>query len=469
MQDGRPVFPPAVLCYNTSFGINPNGDSMTQGKKIASVFIVVIVLATLPVFLSNCRKKPPEPNVVLIVIDTLRADHLSTYGYKKSTAPFIDSVAGQGIVFENAFSTSSWTAPATASIFTSLYPFQHGVLTGLAAGKSLKIEINSIPEEIETVTEVLKRNGYATFGISDNINICSAQGFTQGFDKFKRFPYPNNKKIDGLLEKWAEEIKSNKKYFLYLHFNDPHEPYHARDPWYEPKKSKLRDAIARYDSEIGHLDARIKTLYQTFGWDKNTLLIITSDHGEGFLEHKKIAHGNSLYSELIHVPLVIRFPGEDRAPRRISGNVSIMDILPTLRGYLELGDSTLDEGIDLTPVITGETPGPDQRYLFSHLVHRRWLGKGNIRKTIYHSTVFGNWKHIVTSRDGKIIKNELFDLEKDPLEKLNLFSGNREITNRLFARYRAFEKSCRKFQQAIKRLKLDNKQKKELKTLGYVQ
>lgn len=442
---------------------------MIPGKKIAALFIVAIALATLLVFQPSCRKKPPEPNVVLIVIDTLRADHLSTYGYKKNTAPFIDSVAGQGIVFKNAFSTSSWTAPATASIFTSLYPFQHGVLTGLAVGKSLKIEINSIPEEIETVTEVLNKNGYATYGISDNINICNAQGFTQGFDKFKRLPYPNNKKIDGLLEKWAEEIMSKKKYFLYLHFNDPHEPYHPRDPWYEAKEGKIQDVVARYDSEIGYLDARIKTLYRKFGWDKNTLLIITADHGEGFLEHKKKAHGNSLYSELIHVPLVIRFPGEDRAPRRISRNVSILDILPTLRGYLEFGGSPVDEGIDLMPVISGKSTDRGEGYLFSHLIHRRWLGKENIRKTIYHSTIFQNWKHIVTSRDGKIIKNELFDLEKDPLERSNIFSENRDIANRLFSRFRVFEEGCKKFKQVSKRMKLDKKRKEELKTLGYVQ
>jgi arylsulfatase A-like enzyme len=130
-------------------------------------WILITALAVFVVFLFTLQqgcKKSPEPHVVLIVLDTLRADHLPFYGYEKNTAPFLSELASQGIVFENVFAASSWTAPASASILTSLYPFQHGVTTGFLASKYFKVELNRIPGKIKTITEVLKENGYKTYG-----------------------------------------------------------------------------------------------------------------------------------------------------------------------------------------------------------------------------------------------------------------------------------------------------------------
>ena len=129
------------------------------------------------------------PNVVLIVIDTLRADRLPFHGYGSNTAPFLSRLAAQGVVFENAHSTSAWTAPAMASMFTSLYPFQHHVVSGLDATLKLQrsgatIELNCIPDELETLPEAMKRAGYATFGIASNFNLGDAMGFSSGFDTY---------------------------------------------------------------------------------------------------------------------------------------------------------------------------------------------------------------------------------------------------------------------------------------------
>ena len=139
-------------------------------------------------------KHPARPNIVLVVIDTLRADHLPFYGYPKETAPFLSELAAQGVVFEKAYAASSWTSPATASIFTSLYPFQHGVTMGLLLQKQLinkdqSIKVNRIPKELTTLPEAFRINGYRTFGVSDNFNISEGQGFGQGFDRLLGFSH----------------------------------------------------------------------------------------------------------------------------------------------------------------------------------------------------------------------------------------------------------------------------------------
>jgi len=431
------------------------------------ILITALAAAAVSLFtLQQGCKKSPETHVVLIVLDTLRADHLPFYGYEKNTAPFLSELASQSIVFGNVFSASSWTAPASASIFTSLYPFQHGVTTGFIASKYLKVELNRIPGEIKTITEVLKENGYKTYGVADNVNICEEEGFTQGFDRFKLFPYKNEKKINRQLEEWVKEIKAQKKYFLYIHYNDCHHPYHPRKPWYKPQKKKRRDLIARYDSEINYVDTKIKKMYELFGWDKNTLLIVTSDHGEEFWEHKGKRHGQTLYSEVIRVPLLIYFPEKDRGHKRIMINVSNMDILPTVRGYLDIESKEVEAGINLMPAIDGNENNMHERYIFSHLFRYSRYHDG--KKKFHKATIFKDWKYIFVDEFQKSFRRELYNMREDPREKSNVYKKNETLAKLLFSKFAAFEKNCEKFDQEIKRLKLDKKKMEELKTLGYV-
>ena len=424
--------------------------------------LVIAILIIQP----GCTKKH-QPNVVLIVLDTLRADHLPFYGYHKNTAPFLLGLSTGSIVFENVFSASSYTAPATASIFTSLYPFQHGVYTGFFASKQRKVELNRIPERIKTLTEILKENGYKTYGVADNINICQEEGFTQGFDKFKLFPYVQEHQMVRRLKAWAGEIKAQKKYFLYIHFNDCHGPYHERPPWYEKKESKSEDIISRYDSEISYVDNKIKKLFNLFGWDKNTLLIITADHGEEFWDHKKIGHGKSLYEEVIRVPLLIYFPGEDRLHKRIKYNVSNVDILPTARNYLGIKSKEIEAGLNLMPLIRGKYKDFENRYIFSHLLDRDNKGP----RVVYRAAVYKDWKYIFYEKFQKslIYRKELYNLKDDPGETLNIIMENKRAADQLFSRFIDFEKKCKKFIQEIKKVKLTDKQEQELKTLGYVE
>jgi len=432
-------------------------------KKIYSILIMVAVVLAIVTGFSGCKNnKTKHYNIVLIVIDTLRSDHLPFYGYIKNTAPFLMEMSKKSIVFKNAFSASSWTSPATASIFTSMYPFQHGVHMGLLAIKNAQkidpnIIINKIPEEITTITEVLKENGYNTFGVADNLNIDSRQGFTQGFDKFETFQYEEAPNVNKTIKKWKKEILEKGKYFLYIHYMDPHAPYHPREPWYIPFKEKRKHRISAYDSEINFVDQHIKELYDLFKWEKNTLIIITSDHGEGLWDHGYMAHGKTLYREEIQVPLLIYLPGGTK-PLNIKQNVSTIDILPTVRDIIGLSKSKFDEGISLVPLIEKYPEKLKERTLFSHL-------KKKINKTVeWRSTIYKNW-HFIKKVDAF---EKLFMLLFDKKEENNLIQNKKKIGIMLKKRFEKFVRFCKKFKVENKKIKLDKDQTKKLKTLGYV-
>ncbi len=285
-----------------------------------------------------------QPNVVLIVIDTLRADHLPFYGYKRNTAPFLTSIAEKSTLFNFAFSTSSWTAPATASIHTGEYPWMHGIRMGKHAfGRLIKArpetKVNKISEETVTLAEKLKEAKYKTFGISDNSNICLERGFTQGFDYFETFGNQGSDVVDEKINEWESEIKKSEPYFLYIQFMEPHQPYTKRQPWYTEFSSKKarneHKKIAAYDSEIALIDSYIEKIFKKFKWDKNTIFIVTSDHGDEFLDHSGLGHGKTLYGEVTNVPLFI-FRSNSPKKEVIESPVSLIDIYPTVLDLLQI-------------------------------------------------------------------------------------------------------------------------------------
>lgn len=428
---------------------------------LTNIFILLLAVF-LPFFTSGC-KRHPSPNIVLIIIDTMRADHLPFYGYKKQdTAPFMTTLAQQGTVFLNPHAPSSWTAPATASIHTGLYPFQHGVTMGLVATRNLKTKAHRIPDNITTIAEMLKQKGYGTFGISCNLNICELQGFHQGFDKFKWFYYRDERKMQAQLFDWIDEIKKQERYFLYIHYNDPHDPYHTRAPWYVKGENKEADDIARYDSEINYVDAKINEVFQRLQMDRDTLIIITGDHGESFGEHYWHKHGWTLYREEIMVPLVFYFPQEDRRAGQIAIPVTTVDIFPTIREYLGIDAFQPEAGLNLMPLIKGEEPSEKfkNRDIFSHLQTRNL-------KVLLKATISGGWKSIYDEKQKR--NPELFHIQEDPLEKKNLYKKETELFMKLRQIFLDFEKRCKKFEPQIKKTTLSDEKKKELKTLGYVQ
>ena len=412
------------------------------------------------------RKPSPRPNVVLVVIDTLRADRLPFYGYPKETAPFLSKLAARGVVFDKAFATSSWTAPATASIFTGLYPFQHGVVMGLFAQKKLikrypYIKINRIPEKVTTLPEVFRRGGYRTFGVVDNPNISPWQGFEQGFDRLMRSMHKGAGFLNQQVLDLEKEIRAGGPYFLYLHYNDPHLPYKVPLEESEKTGDEIAEMKTMYDKEIVLVDSHLEELYARFGWSQDTLLVVTADHGEEQKEKGFYGHGKTLYNTVIHVPLLFSWPERKLfAAKRPAANVSTMDIMPTLISLLGFDPVKELAGKDLTPVLKGEDRAAGERYIYSHLHHR----PNAPHETVQEACLYGGFKYIFQSPD----RHSLFDLRSDPGENRNRYSEELTTAQQLAKNLFAFKKSCPRYHADYVDLQLDKETTEQLRSLGYI-
>jgi arylsulfatase A-like enzyme len=409
---------------------------------------------------SGCdRPAAKRPNAVVVVVDTLRADHLPFYGSEVNTAPFLEEWAARSVVFERAWSTSSWTAPATASLFTGVYPVQHGVHLGVNAVELLrkggtKLELDRIPDALETLPELFHSLGYRTFGVTDNPNVSEAQGFAAGFDRFQNSSYAGADRVNAVLASWQDEIAASEPWFVYLHYMDPHQPYHARRPWYRLPTAKDIHSVngAAYNSEIGWVDAHLREAFQQLAVDASTLVVFTADHGEEFGDHGGGGHRFKLYSELTHIPMFLHQPGV--APRRLSADVSIVDLLPTLRSILGLPASEQDAGIDLTALYADGDERPEQRTLFAS----RTTGVAWKR-----SVVRGRYKLIVSRPGG----TELYDLRSDPGERRNLAEESPSPARELLRSSDEFRASARRWDASRTAVEINEEDRQRLEELGY--
>lgn len=363
-------------------------------------------------------------NLVIIAIDTLRADHLPFYGYRLNTAPFLSRLAEKSSVFERAFSPSSWTAPAAASYFTSVFPSRHGVITGFSATAKFKkkdptIELNRIPADLETLGEFASSLGFTTVGVADNLNIGKEIGFDRGFAHFKKYRYKGAKRMNAQAREFLSQIKKDKPYFLYLHYMDPHEPFHRRQPFFkeclkESREVYRAETICAYDSEISYVDRYIKALFDEYDWFNNSVVILLSDHGEEFWDHGKQGHGTSLYTELIHVPFLIYHP--KWPAQRIKRNVNTVDLLPTVAGLAGHPESSVWQGRNLVPVLGENAPEADSRIILSE----RFRHPSSRRSWTKRSVVVDDNHYIETTGSPEDEDRELFDLANDFVEKVNL-------------------------------------------------
>lgn len=443
-------------------------------KNIESLFSgkVTILLAALGLtFLLGCTKKEisdldtSKLNVVVILVDTLRADHLPFYGYQKDTAPYLSGLAKKSVVFDNAFSSSSYTGPATASVFTSLYPSQHGVITGHFANlkmqkKDKTVTFDRISEEAVTLGEEMTSAGFKSFGLADNLNISKEMGFTQGFSKFETYRYETATKMNQTLLSWRTEIESSGRYFLYLHYMDPHEPYNKRSPWYVESNDPKQKEINAYDSEINFVDSHIKEMADLFGWEKNSIIIFLSDHGEEFWDHGGFGHGKTLYREVIQVPFFVYVPGS--APGRIPHHVTTLDILPTLSALLKFPSKEYWEGHNLLPVI--EQNQQQDRLLFSELLRRPEHPRPEVR-----SVVTPDWHYISKKpKDGER-RHELYNARTDRREKVNESKNREAIVTELSDRVMNVSKGKITFTDNVVEKPISVEGLEELKTLGYAE
>jgi arylsulfatase A-like enzyme len=334
---------------------------------------------------------PSRPNILVIVIDSLRADRADFYDAQRNLTPFLDSLAEHGNVFWDAYAQSSWASPSMASLWTARYPSQHGVNA-----------FNSVLSDAEpTLATVLKRNGYVTGGFAANFLLSKSAGFAQGFDRYHVFadpPKPSNiffKAPAGAVNHqalaWLDTVRGQKAapVFLYLHYMEPHFPYLPpkaffdqilsqrenplvdrqviydmfyihRDRWWQTDAETVAVLRDMYDGEVLHIDAELRALFSELksrGFLDHSIVVITSDHGEAFLEHGTTSHGNTLYNEAIHVPLLLLVSGQ--ATRLdIRRPVSLVDLGPTLLDLIGIAVPPFFEGGSLAPAIgRARTPG----------------------------------------------------------------------------------------------------------------
>jgi arylsulfatase len=308
----------------------------------------------------------PAPTAVLVVMDTTRADHLSLYGYGRPTTPFLRRLGRKAVVFDAAFSQSPWTMPSMCSMLTSAEPWEMNTIWGTSG---------RIPGEFPTLAERLADAGFVTGAFVGNLLMAPDHEFCRGFDTYA---YPRQEMTDGsdLTDRALEwvETREGEPLFLLVHYIDPHTPYAPpresleavlgtrvtsdkldRAGRFPPKDHAAAARLMEdYDGEIRWLDEQIRRLYEGLHRLRGhkPLFVVTADHGEAFLEHGFYAHGASLHSELVHVPLLFSWP-DALESRRIEQPVRVVDIVPTMLDLLGLGVPPTMAGMSLRPVIDG--------------------------------------------------------------------------------------------------------------------
>ena len=315
------------------------------------------------VLLAACGDAAPErpssgPNVLLVCIDTLRADHLGCYGAERDTSPHLDRLAARSIRFVDASATACWTKPSVPSFLTGTYPLQHGVYQGSTRDEG-GTSSDVLPSDARTLAEAFSAAGYQTAAFVKNAQLRAGLGFEQGFDLYAD-EAGDAREIRWQASDWLAERDPARPFFLYLHFLDAHWPYdipsEAARRWASPEgvdffrgdrsgdlrdeinsqrlaltPSQREDLIALYDGAIRYVDGelgRLFALLEREGLADDTLICVLSDHGEEFLEHGKIGHGHGLYENLLRVPWLLHVPG--RPASEVEVPVSLVDVFPTL-------------------------------------------------------------------------------------------------------------------------------------------
>jgi arylsulfatase A-like enzyme len=422
----------------------------------------------------------PPPNVLVILVDALRADHLGIGGYDLPTSPTIDALAADGVVFTAAFAHSTWTKPSIATLFTSLYPGQHGIdRVGVLEGDSYRTDI--LDDGYDTLAERFQAAGYSTFGVLNQVHLQSRFGFAQGFDHFEAVRGLGAGKLNQKLLNQLEGVGSS-PFFAYLHYLDVHWPYTNRlegdqeafgtlhmesEPprrgnrvaeWAETLDSAADVAAlqARYDQEVAFVDAAIGALMrklQEMGLFENTIVVVTSDHGEGFLEHGKLLHSYSPYDEVLQVPLVFRLPtGLPTSVPEVDTPVGLIDVMPTLLELTSLPPAPQVQGRSLVSLMQGEKAG--ERWIFTESAEAVAVRSGTHKLIRFH--------------DGR---QEFYELESDPGEQLPntgpCVDRCAQLAEQLVGHQQAMSE-LRKLSQEGETAILDEKELEELRSLGYL-
>ncbi len=435
---------------------------------IRTIGFVCILLFLFPLLLTEVAAdqekdiSPPDNNLnlILIIIDTLRADHLGCYGYDNVETPAIDDLAGKGFLFSNAYCQVPITFPSHVSIFTSTYPFYHGAKDN---GRYI------IDDGFITLAELIKQNDYSTAAFIGAYPLDSRFGLHQGFELYDDFINRRNQEAKRLVfaERKAADVlepaltwlreKHQQKFFLWLHFFDPHNPYSPPEPF----RSKYRNYP--YDGEIAYVDSIIKNLFiemERLKIDRNTVIVLTSDHGEGLGEHEEDTHGLLLYNSTLHIPLIIKVPQFSAMPTVIPNLVRSIDIMPTILDLLKIKKPDKQiQGNSLLPL----------------MLHKEQMNKTAFSYfETYYPQLNYNWSALrgIMSLEWKLIlgpESELYHLKDDPLELINVYHNEHDKVIELKKVIdMTISENISPVRPGAHQIQLNEETRKKLKSLGYM-
>ena len=478
----------------------------SRNKYREKIFFLLMILLTISVS-TNCNKKRANINrkkqIILISVDTLRADHLSCYGYSRDTSPALSKLVKDAVCCTQAYPNGCWTIPSHVSLLTGTLPSRHGVNKTWQSIKQKQYPI--LNDSIKSVSEIFKQYGLNTIKFAA---LPDELGFCRGFDINNRIdPFANEKIFNKLLGQLEEN--KNKEFFLFIHTWQVHAPY-TRSYFlkkekagkekrkyidnfrtiFKKKQSKnipadflaflkennlcnVKDCIDLYDSGIHYVDGfigRILDKVRQLNIYDDLFFIVVSDHGEHFAEHYKKKfyghHGVDYFEEFIKVPLIIKYPGTNKS-EKISEPVSLVDVLPTVLDYYNMEIPGFVQGDSLLIPYPKRT----RKYIISEAIAEDKVEKKMIR--------VGDLKYIITMRNpskperinwDSIVRRRLYDLRNDPLEKNNLYKNLK------------FRQICIDFEKilvnvvtnsaktdfSINKTKISEKTIKDLAALGYL-
>ena len=461
-------------------------------RKTAIAFLILAAAFNILSIAQNLLFVPEKPNVLLILADTLRADHLGCYGYQRQTSPNIDKFAEECLLFEKAFSPSPWTKTTVGSIMTALYPHEHSAFRWA----------DNLSNANLTLTEIFRNKNYRTFSTQANPTITSRYGFHQGFQVYKEMTKDLAENLTDEFIPWLNRNKS-RPFFAYLHFMDTHYPYRVPENYQRTFASEgqshlnLDKLIAQdiriltemgmpqnerdyivdlYDDSIKYFDihfGRILDALRANQMLEKTIVILLSDHGEEFWRHGSFGHGHTLYNELLHVSLLIRYPAI-LPVKKVAFPVSLIDLYPTILSLARIDFDREIRGDNLLPAVLNDRK-PERVIYFEGLLRsgeKRGVYKDGwklIQNTSerYNSTFFETLGKFTEFKYPELEREyELYNIQTDFKETHDLINSQTDIfkeTKRLLQTFKRDNLLMQEQRQLQLRRKL-----KDFKSLGYI-
>lgn len=404
------------------------------------------------------------PNVILISLDTTRADHMSVYGYERATTPYLKKFASEGILFEKAYAPMGITGPSHATMFTGLYPIGHGVVKN-----GLKLA-----DEHTTLAETLSEAGYQTVAVISSFVLDRRFGLNQGFDFYdddippeeglikldewegfaleKGFDRHGEFTINHAVSWLTQKREPDQPFFLFVHLFDPHAPYlvagdvvDSLDPDWATRDT-IGKSTSLYDAEIRSVDSQIERLMKeldALGLDEETMVVVTADHGEGLMQHGYMMHGMGVFEEEVHIPFLLRWPGHISPGVKVSAPIELTDLMPTLLSFTGTDGVDKASGRNLRGAILGLASLDSERPVFTHRRHYSYVFAqaappgyfplGEEPDPVHlvgrqYAVRQGPWKLIVTHETNE---HQLYNLDDDPGELKNLGGQERDVVEEL--------------------------------------